>query len=139
MSAIIPPSAAPLLATLRAWGMHAASGISAVWSRRPRYSYVLYLVVFVLMTLAATLAIQSSVYTEPDYAPDAQVDEATRAAQSVRGQVTAFVTQTWLTQRYPFLLNLLILAVVYAIVIALINRFWVATAIYGTVMAIYAV
>ncbi|MEE8711912.1 hypothetical protein [Bifidobacterium mongoliense] len=30
VSAIIPPSAAPLLATLRAWGMHAASGISAV-------------------------------------------------------------------------------------------------------------
>lgn len=139
MPAIIPPSAAPLLATLRAWSMHAVSGISAVWSRRPRYSYVLYLVVFVLMTLAATLAIQSSVYVEPSYAPDAQVDEATRAAQSSRGQLTVFVTQTWLTHRYQFLLNLLILAIVYAAVIALINRFWVATAVYGIVMAIYAV
>ena len=109
------------------------------WRHRLRFSYVLYLVVFVLGTLAATLAIQASVYVEPTYAADAQVDEATRAAQSIRGQLTAFVTQVWLTHNYQFVLNLLILGAMYAMVIVLINRFWVATGVFGTVAAIFAV
>ncbi|MCI1219115.1 MAG: LTA synthase family protein [Bifidobacterium sp.] len=95
--------------------------------------------VFVLVTVAATLAIQASVYVEPTYDAGAQVDAATRAAQSVRGQLTGFVTQAWLMQSYQFVLNILIIGAIYSLLVVIINRFWSATAVFGIVAAVFAI
>lgn len=97
--------------------------LRTLWTKRPKSSLLLYALVFLLITTAAVLLLQWSVYQEPSYAPDAVVDENTRAANSIIGQLTSFVTQIWLHHQYQFVLNYLILAVVYAIIILVINRF----------------
>lgn len=117
----------------------AARWIRSAWRKRMKFSYVLYAVVFIIVTCCSVLFLQWSVYSEPDYPDGAQVDEATKAAQSVAGQVTNFVSQSWLMGKHLFLLNCLALGMIYLIAIVVINRFWVATALFGSVMSAYAI
>ncbi|MDR4222832.1 LTA synthase family protein, partial [Priestia megaterium] len=70
---------------------------------------------------------------------DAQVDDTTRIMQSVAGQLTKFVSQMWLEQKYIFLVNFVGLGLVYLALIFITNRFWIATIIFGTVMTTYGV
>lgn len=116
-----------------------AHGIRAVWGKRPALSFVLYAVVFVLTTATAVLFMQWSVCSEPTYAADAEIDETTRILDSVAGQLTQFVSQMWLERDWRFLLNFLALGLIYLTIIAVLNRFWVATALFGTVMVVFAV
>ena len=113
--------------------------LRTLWTKRPKSSLLLYALVFLLITTAAVLLLQWSVYQEPSYAPDAVVDENTRAANSIIGQLTSFVTQIWLHHQYQFVLNYLILAVVYAIIILVINRFWIASGVFGTSIMVFAI
>ena len=133
------PGAGTLRATIAALAASSGVYIRDLWKRRRKFSYGLYLLVFITITIVSTLAIQRSVYIDPQYAAGDQTDEATRAARSIVGQLTGFVTQVWLTHRYQFVLNLIILGLIYAMVIAIINRFWTATAVYGSVTTVFAV
>lgn len=67
------------------------------------------------------------------------ISEAVRQTSSIVGQLSHFISQIWSDKNYIFLLNLIIFAVVYLTLIFIINRFWIATAIFGTVMTVYAV
>lgn len=109
-----------------------------VWQKRLKFSYVLYVIVFVLLTAASVIALQWSVYSEPVYADDAVVDDTTRAWNSVAGQVTKFISQIWLQHQYVALLNFLVLGLMYLVLIFLFNRFWIATAVFGTTMAVFS-
>lgn len=105
--------------------------IAWVWNKRIKLPYTLYVVVFLLVTLVLTLAMQWSVMSEPTYAPDADVDDYTKAVQSVVGQLTSFVSDVWLRNDWTFVLNFLVIGLIYFVVVSLLNRFWVATAIVG--------
>ena len=114
-------------------------GIRTVWGKRPKLSYALYAVVFIVITAAAVLFLQWSVYNSIEYADDAQVDNSTRILGTMAGQLTKFVSQMWLENQWQFLLNFLVVGLMYLVVITFLNRFWVATAIFGTVMVVFSI
>ena len=114
-------------------------GIRAVWNKRPKLSYALYAIVFVAITAASVLFLQWSVYTESVYAEDTEVDDTTRILGSVSGQLTRFVSQMWLEGDWRFLLNFLALGLIYLTIITILNRFWVSTALFGSIMVIFSI
>lgn len=64
----------------------------------------------------------------------------TKILNSVNGQLTRFVTQMWLEEdKLNWLLNFLAPGMVYLVLVFVINRFWVATAVFAITMSIYAV
>ena len=110
-----------------------------LWRRRMKFSYAFYTVVFMLLTSAEVIFLQWGMCSEPEYADDAQIDDTTKIMQSVAGQLTKFVSQMWLEQKYVFLINFVGLGLVYLALIFITNRFWIATIIFGTVMTAYGV
>ena len=140
VSSFVRTKIAPLRNT-RAYGVaqHLWTRFCSVWAKRPQSSLLLYALVFVVLNASAVLLLQWSAFTEPTYGPDEVVDENIRAANSVAGRLTSFVSQIWLHQQYQFILNFLLLAVIYAIITLIINRFWLASGIFGILMTIAAV
>lgn len=118
---------------------HIGRGIRTVWGKRPKLSYALYAIVFIVITAAAVLFLQWSVYNPIEYADDAQVDNTTRIMGTMAGQLTKFVSQMWLEDKWLFLLNFLVVGLMYLVVVTFLNRFWVATAIFGTVMVVFSI
>lgn len=118
---------------------HIGRGIRTVWGKRPKLSYALYVIVFVAVTATSVLFLQWSVYNPIEYAEDAQVDNTTRIMGTMAGQLTKFVSQMWLENQWQFLLNFLVVGLMYLVVITFLNRFWVATAIFGTVMVVFSI
>ena len=118
---------------------HIGRGIRTVWGKRPKLSYVLYVIVFVAVTATSVLFLQWSVYNPIEYAEDAQVDNTTRIMGTMAGQLTKFVSQMWLEDKWLFLLNFLAVGLMYLVVVTFLNRFWVATAIFGTVMVVFSI
>ncbi|MBU9112275.1 sulfatase-like hydrolase/transferase [Bifidobacterium ruminantium] len=114
-------------------------GAHALWKKRHRFSFSFYAIILITLTTFETLFIQWGMYSEPEYKKGEDVSEAVKQASSIVGQLSHFISQIWSDKNYIFLLNLIILAVVYLTLIFIINRFWIATAIFGTVMTVYAV
>ena len=114
-------------------------GAHALWKKRHRFSFSFYAIILITLTTFETLFIQWGMYSEPEYKKGEDISEAVRRASSIVGQLSHFISQIWSDKNYIFLLNLIIFAVVYLTLIFIINRFWIATAIFGTVMTVYAV
>lgn len=110
-----------------------------IWDKRMRFSFAFYTIVFIVVTAASVIGLQWSVYSEPTYAKGQVVDDQTKALNSVAGQLTSFVSQIWLHQSYQAWLNFIVLSVLYLTIILVINRFWVATAVFGTLMTVFAI
>lgn len=110
-----------------------------LWRKRPKCPYTLYVVVMALMTVAATIFIQWGIYSEPSYDDPNAVDDTTKALNSVNGQLTRFVAQMWLEGKLNWLLNFCVLGMIYLVLVFVLNRFWVATAMFAIVMSVYAV
>uniref|UniRef100_UPI000ADA06A7 LTA synthase family protein n=1 Tax=Bifidobacterium aesculapii TaxID=1329411 RepID=UPI000ADA06A7 len=118
----------------------AAAVLRVAWRKRPKLPYTLYVLVMALMTAAATIFIQWGMYSEPTYDDPDAVDQTTKIMNSVNGQLTRFISQMWLEEsQLNWLLNFLALGMVYLVLVFVLNRFWVATAIFGIVMSVYAV
>ena len=109
------------------------------WKKRMRFSYAFYAIVFTLLTSAEVIFLQWGVYSEPEYAEDSEVDYTTQILQSVAGQTTRFVSQIWLEQKYQFLLNFIGIGLIYLALVFVLNRFWIATVIFGAAMTAYGV
>ena len=82
---------------------HIGRGIRTVWGKRPKLSYALYVIVFVAVTATSVLFLQWSVLQPIEYAEDAQVDNTTRIMGTMAGQLTKFVSQMWLEDKWQFL------------------------------------
>lgn len=95
--------------------------------------------VMAIVDSAAVLFIQWGTYTEPTYTAPSTVDETTRLLNSIRGQLTRFVAQMWMEQKYIWLLNFCVLGMVYLVLIFVLNRFWVATALFAIITSVFAV
>lgn len=107
------------------------------WKKRMRFSYAFYAIVFTLLTSAEVIFLQWGMYSEPKYDKNTEVSETTKILKSVAGQVTKFVSQMWLEQKYQFLLSLFALAIIYLVFIFVTNRFWIATLLFGILFTIY--
>lgn len=116
-----------------------SSRAHALWKKRHRFSFSFYAIILMALTTFETLFIQWGMYSEPEYKKGEDISEAVRQTSSIVGQLSHFISQIWSDKNYIFLLNLIIFAVVYLTLIFIINRFWIATAIFGTVMTVYAV
>lgn len=116
-------------------------GAHALWKKRMKFSYAFYTIVFFLLTNSAVLFLQWGTYSKPSQGSFEGLDESTKytlkTVQSIPGQLTRFVSQMWLEQRYTFILNLFALSLIYLVLIFIINRFWIATIIFGTLMVVY--
>ncbi len=117
----------------------AISFLRTLLKKRPAAPYTLYVVVMVMVDAAAVLFIQWSMYEEPTYADPDAVDDTTKMFNSVAGQLTKFVAQMWMEHNYVWLLNFLVLGMVYLVLIFVLNRFWVATAVFAIITSTYAV
>ncbi|MBT1182299.1 sulfatase-like hydrolase/transferase [Bifidobacterium sp. CP2] len=113
--------------------------IVATWRKRPKCPYTLYALVLALVDAASVMFIQWGMYSEPTYDDPNSVDETTKLLNSVRGQLTRFVAQMWMEQRYVWLLNFAALAMIYLVLVFLFNRFWVATAVFAIITSSFAV
>ena len=111
----------------------------AVWKKRMKFSYAFYAIIFSLLTSFEVLLIQWGMYSEPHYDKGTHISKTTKILNSIAGQLTKFVSQMWLEQKYLFLINFVALALIYLALIFICNRFWIATAIFGSIMSIYAV
>ena len=111
----------------------------ALWKKRMRFSYAFYAIVFTLLTSAEVIFLQWGVYSEPTYDKGDEVDQTTKILNSVAGQVTKFVSQIWLEQKYQFLLNFIGIGLIYLALVFVLNRFWIATVIFGAAMTAYGV
>ena len=121
------------------WLIRAVRFLYGLWKRRMRFSYAFYAIVMSLLTAASVTFLQWSVTSEPDYADPDAVDATTKLMQSVPGQLTKFVSQMWMEQHMTWLLNFLVLGLAYLTLALLLNRFWIATAIFGAAMLVFGV
>lgn len=137
----IKATAAPILASKFVQLLiSAAVALHKLWKKRPKCPYTLYVVVMALIDAAAVTFIQWGMYSEPKYDDPNAVDNTTKILNSVNGQLTRFVTQMWLEEdKLNWLLNFLALGMVYLVLVFVINRFWVATAVFAITMSVYAV
>nr|WP_278251016.1 alkaline phosphatase family protein [Bifidobacterium imperatoris] len=119
--------------------LKALATIHTLWQKRTKCPYTLYAVVMALMTAAATLFIQWGMYTEPTYDDPNAVDDTTKILNSINGQLTKFVSQMWLEGRLNWLLNFCALGMIYLVLVFVLNRFWIATAVFAIVMSSFAV
>ena len=110
-----------------------------LWKKRMRFSYAFYAIVLVLVTAFEVVFLQWGMYSEPEYPEGSEIDDTTRVLQSVIGRTTKFVSQIWIDHQYQALLNFIVLGVIYLTLALILNRFWVASAIFGTVMTVFAV
>ena len=113
--------------------------VHAIWKKRMRFSYAFYTIAFVITNSASVFFMQWSTYFEPTYADPDSVDETTKIMNSVAGQLTKFMSQMWLEQKFNWLLNFLVLGMVYLILVFLINRFWIATALFAVIMVVFSI
>ena len=93
--------------------------------RRPRtrpFGWRFYLASFLMVDIVAVGLLQWSVWT----------------VEPLRG-FGGFISKMWTSNEYQFLLNLLILAVVYLILIVLVNRFWIASVVFLSIVGFCAV
>ncbi len=114
-------------------------GTHALWKKRHRFSYSFYAIIIIALTTYEIALAQWGMYTNPKYPKGAEISADTRLNQSIMGQTIHFFGKIWLNNQYQALLNLIVLSFIYLTLIFIINRFWVATAIFGTVMTIFAV
>lgn len=110
-----------------------------LWKKRHRFSFSFYAIVLVLVTAFEVVFLQWGMYSEPEYPEGSEIDDTTRVLQSVIGRTTKFVSQTWIDNQYQALLNFIVLGAIYLTLVLILNRFWVASAIFGTVMTVFAV
>lgn len=110
-----------------------------LWKKRHRFSFSFYAIVLVLVTAFEVVFLQWGMYGEPEYPEGSEIDDTTRVLQSVIGRTTKFVSQIWIDHQYQALLNFIVLDVIYLTLVLILNRFWVASAIFGTVMTVFAV
>ena len=110
-----------------------------LWKKRMKFSYAFYAIVLVLVTAFEVVFLQWGMYSEPEYPEGSEIDDTTRVLQSVIGRTTKFVSQIWIDHQYQALLNFIVLGVIYLTLALILNRFWVSSAIFGTVMTVFAV
>lgn len=115
---------------------HLPDAAKRLWDKRIKFHPIVYILVFIAITIFTTLMLEWSVLVEPKVPNQ---DQTLAGYQSVKGQLTFFVTKMWLFGKYQFILNILVLGLAYLVLILLINRFWIASAIFTVTALVFSV
>lgn len=111
-----------------------------LWRKRMKFSYAFYAIVFLLLTTTETLFMKWTVITEPTYDPGIKVSNHKKLVEGAVGQLTKHVTNMWLTDHnHLFILNFVGLALIYLVLIFVLNRFWLATLVFGVSITAFGV
>ncbi|NEG70334.1 LTA synthase family protein [Bifidobacterium choloepi] len=110
------------------WDRYTATKFYQLWSRRPKLSIGLYLLVAVAMIATMDMLQIWSVRTSAQYDPSAGLGFFTQVWQAVYEDIPGGA----------YCLNFIALALVYLVIATLINRFWISTAVFGTLMSVLA-
>lgn len=112
----------------RQWRRFKETKFYQVWDRRPKFSYGFYTVVAAAVTIVATMFIWWSTQTNLSY----QAGNGTLFHQ-VTNQAYHALSQS---SCYFTMFGLLL---IYAVCITLVNRFWIGTALFGTLAMVFAI
>lgn len=113
----------------RQWRRFKETKFYQVWDRRPKFSYGAYTVVFIATVIFNAMFLWWSMQNDLKYDPEASGN----LLQQVCGKSYHALSEG------SSLLNMIALVFVYLICITLINRFWVGTALFGTIAMIFSV
>ena len=112
----------------------------SLWKKRMKFSYTLYTVVLLLLTTAETLFMEWTVIVEPTYSSGTKISHHRKLVEGAVGQLTTYVTNMWLTDHnHLFIVNFVGLALIYLVLIFVLNRFWLATLIFGVAITAFGV
>lgn len=100
-----------------------------LWDRRPKLSFLLYSLVWVCVSFASIIFLQWSVLLPFNY--DDSVDSTIRLSNSIPGRVVRYVAKTWVEGNPVAFVSLAIMMLLYLILVLLVNRFWIATALFA--------
>lgn len=116
----LPPSLAKAYDRFNAMVRPVLSRLWGGWTGTARI--ILYVVMFALFDAAAVITLQISAYTKDN----------TR-------NTYGFVAKMWELGHFQFMLNFIIAGMVYALLIFLLNRFWIATALFSILIGVASV
>lgn len=114
-------------------------GIRSNRYQKPQLNWFVYIIISISLIFCSTLFAQWGVLAKPEYPTGAQIDPETMFNDSLRGQLLHFVTQMWTDHDFKFLLNFMVLSLIFIVLLLIINRFWICVAIFSSVIIVYAI
>ena len=113
----------------RQWRRFKETKFYEIWNKRPKFSYGAYTVVFIAMVILATMFLWWSTNTKLKYDPASELN----FLQQVTGDAYHYLSSA------SCYLNMIALVLIYLLLVTLVNRFWVGTALFGAFVMVFAV
>ena len=113
----------------RQWRRFKETKFYEIWNKRPKFSYGAYTVVFIAMVILATMFLWWSTNTKLKYDPASELN----FLQHVTGDAYHYLSSA------SCYLNMIALVLIYLLLVTLVNRFWVGTALFGAFVMVFAV
>lgn len=113
----------------RQWRRFKETKFYEIWNKRPKFSYGAYTVVFIAMVILATMFLWWSTNTKLKYDPASELN----FLQQVTGDAYHYLSAA------SCYLNMIALVLIYLLLVTLVNRFWVGTALFGAFVMVFAV
>ena len=113
----------------RQWRRFKETKFYEIWNKRPKFSYGAYTVVFIAMVILATMFLWWSTNTKLKYDPASELN----FLQQVTGDAYHYLSSA------SCYLNMIPLVLIYLLLVTLVNRFWVGTALFGAFVMVFAV
>lgn len=113
----------------RQWRRFKETKFYEIWNKRPKFSYGAYTVVFIAMVILATMFLWWSTNTKLKYDPASELN----FLQQVTGDAYHYLSSA------SCYLNMIVLVLIYLLLVTLVNRFWVGTALFGAFVMVFAV
>ncbi|MCB5625992.1 LTA synthase family protein [Bifidobacterium animalis] len=113
----------------RQWRRFKETKFYEIWNKRPKFSYGAYTVVFIAMVILATMFLWWGTNTKLKYDPASELN----FLQQVTGDAYHYLSSA------SCYLNMIALVLIYLLLVTLVNRFWVGTALFGAFVMVFAV
>lgn len=113
---------------IRQWLKYKQTKFYRIWSKRPSFSYGSYTVIFLGMVVLGAMFLWWSMQSDIQYTP-----KNGALLQQVAGHAYHSLSDT------SCYLNMIGMVLIYLICITLINRFFIGTAVFGSIILVFAV
>lgn len=113
---------------IRQWLKYKQTKFYRIWSKRPSFSYGSYTVIFLGMVVLGAMFLWWSMQSDIQYTP-----KNGTLLQQVAGHAYHSLSDT------SCYLNMIGMVLIYLICITLINRFFIGTAVFGSIILVFAV
>ncbi len=113
----------------RLWRRFTDTKFYRIWDKRPKCSYGFYTVVAAALIIIATMFLWWSVQDNLQYDPEQRANLYQQVADPAYHSLS----------NGSCYLTMIALALIYLVCVTVINRFWIGTAVFGTIAMIFAV